>query len=34
VSRLTSDEINRRFEELRTMTHIETLPVEQDVFQS
>jgi sugar/nucleoside kinase (ribokinase family) len=34
VARLTTNEINRRFEELRTMTHIEALPVEQDVFQS
>jgi sugar/nucleoside kinase (ribokinase family) len=34
VRRLTVDEINRRFEDLRVMTHIETLPVEQDVFQS
>jgi sugar/nucleoside kinase (ribokinase family) len=34
VRRLTKDEINRRFEEFREMTHIETLPVEQDVFQS
>jgi sugar/nucleoside kinase (ribokinase family) len=34
VRRLTTDEINRRFEEFREMTHIETLPVEQDVFQS
>ncbi len=34
VRRLTTDEINRRFDEFREMTHIETLPVEQDVFQS
>jgi sugar/nucleoside kinase (ribokinase family) len=34
VQRLTSDEINRRFDEFREMTRIETLPVEQDVFQS
>jgi sugar/nucleoside kinase (ribokinase family) len=34
VRRLTGDEINRRFEEFRAMTHIETAPVEQDVFQS
>jgi len=34
VRRLTTDEINRRFDEFRQMTHIETLPVEQDVFQS
>jgi sugar/nucleoside kinase (ribokinase family) len=34
VRRLTTDEINRRFEEFREMTHIETLSVEQDVFQS
>jgi sugar/nucleoside kinase (ribokinase family) len=34
VSRLTTDEINRRFDEFRAMTHIEALPVEQDVFQS
>ena len=34
VRRLARDEINRRFEEFREMTHIETLPVEQDVFQS
>jgi sugar/nucleoside kinase (ribokinase family) len=34
VSRLTIDEIQGRFDEFRTMTHIETLPVEQDVFQS
>ncbi len=34
VSRLTTDEINRRFEEFREMTQIETVPVEQDVFQS
>jgi sugar/nucleoside kinase (ribokinase family) len=34
VSRLTTDEINRRFDEFRAMTHIETLPIEQDVFQS
>jgi sugar/nucleoside kinase (ribokinase family) len=34
VQRLTADEINRRFEDFREMTHIETLPVEQDVFQS
>jgi sugar/nucleoside kinase (ribokinase family) len=34
VSRLTTEEINRRFDEFRAMTHIEALPVEQDVFQS
>jgi len=34
IRRLTTDEINRRFEEFREMTHIETLPLEQDVFQS
>ena len=34
VQRLSTDEINRRFDEFRAMTHIETLPVEQDVFQS
>jgi sugar/nucleoside kinase (ribokinase family) len=34
VRRLTTDEINRRFDEFREMTHVETLPVEQDVFQS
>jgi sugar/nucleoside kinase (ribokinase family) len=34
VRSLTTDEINRRFDEFREMTHIETLPVEQDVFQS
>jgi sugar/nucleoside kinase (ribokinase family) len=34
VRRLTGDEINQRFEEFRAMTHIETAPVEQDVFQS
>jgi sugar/nucleoside kinase (ribokinase family) len=34
VRRLTTDEIHRRFDEFRTMTHIETVPVEQDVFQS
>jgi sugar/nucleoside kinase (ribokinase family) len=34
VARLTSDEINRRYEEFRAMTQIEALPVEQDVFQS
>jgi sugar/nucleoside kinase (ribokinase family) len=34
VRRLTTDEINRRFDEFREMTHIETVPVEQDVFQS
>jgi sugar/nucleoside kinase (ribokinase family) len=34
VGRLTTGEINRRFDEFRAMTHIETLPVEQDVFQS
>jgi len=34
VAALTTDEINRRFEEFRTMTQIEALPVEQDVFQS
>jgi sugar/nucleoside kinase (ribokinase family) len=34
VRRLTTEEINRRFDEFREMTHIETLPVEQDVFQS
>jgi sugar/nucleoside kinase (ribokinase family) len=34
VARLTTEEINRRFEEFRAMTHIEALPVEQDVFQS
>jgi sugar/nucleoside kinase (ribokinase family) len=34
VRRLTTDEINRRFDEFREMTHIGTLPVEQDVFQS
>jgi sugar/nucleoside kinase (ribokinase family) len=34
VRRLTADEIHRRFDEFRAMTHIETLPVEQDVFQS
>ena len=34
VRRLSSEEINGRFDEFREMTHIETLPVEQDVFQS
>ena len=34
VQRLTTDEIHRRFEDFREMTRIETLPVEQDVFQS
>jgi sugar/nucleoside kinase (ribokinase family) len=34
VGRLTTAEISRRFDEFRAMTHIETLPVEQDVFQS
>ena len=34
VPRLTSAEIHRRFEEFREMTRIETVPVEQDVFQS
>jgi sugar/nucleoside kinase (ribokinase family) len=34
VTRLTTDEIHRRFDEFRQMTHIETVPVEQDVFQS
>jgi sugar/nucleoside kinase (ribokinase family) len=34
VSRLTTDEIHRRFDEFRAMTHIEAVPVEQDVFQS
>ncbi len=34
VRRLSSDEINRRFEEFRSMTHIEAVPIEQDVFQS
>jgi len=31
---ITPDEIHRRFDEFREMTHIEKLPVEQDVFQS
>jgi sugar/nucleoside kinase (ribokinase family) len=34
VRRLSTAEINQRFDEFRAMTHIETLPVEQDVFQS
>jgi sugar/nucleoside kinase (ribokinase family) len=34
VRRLSTDEINRRFEEFRSMTHIEAIPIEQDVFQS
>jgi sugar/nucleoside kinase (ribokinase family) len=34
VQRLTTNEIHRRFDEFREMTHIETVPVEQDVFQS
>jgi cytidine kinase len=34
VGRLTTDEINRRFDEFCAMTHIETLPVEHDLFQS
>jgi cytidine kinase len=34
VARLSRDEIHGRFHEFREMTHIETLPVEQDVFQS
>jgi sugar/nucleoside kinase (ribokinase family) len=34
VRRLGTDEIHRRFDEFRSMTHIEALPVEQDVFQS
>jgi len=28
VRRLTHEEINRRFEEFRSMTHIETVPLE------
>jgi sugar/nucleoside kinase (ribokinase family) len=34
VQRLTRDEIDARFEDFREMTRIETVPVEQDVFQS
>jgi len=32
VRRLSEDEIQRRFEEFRAMTHIETIPVEQGIF--